>query len=101
MWYRDWFRDENYSVVYNHRDEEEAAEVIDLSQRTIGKDTSRVVLDLACGAGRHAIEFAKRGYKNVTGLDLSPTLLQEAQTAAADENLVVKFIESDMRNLPC
>ena len=45
------------------------------------------ILDLACGIGRHSIEFAKRGYK-VTGLDINPILLKEARKREkmGDEN---------------
>ena len=33
--------------------------------------------DMPCGTGRHAREFARRGYR-VTGVDLSPAMLTEA-----------------------
>ena len=99
-WYKDWFLDANYRVVYEHRDEGEAAQMLDLIEQTIGRDTDRRVLDLGCGSGRHAISFARRGYKDVTGVDLSSTLLNEAKVSADALGLDVRFIERDMRELP-
>ncbi len=49
------------------------------------------ILDLACGPGAHAIEFASRGYV-VTGVDRSSNLIRRAREAAA-----VEWIEGDMR----
>jgi len=39
------------------------------------------ILDVGCGTGRHAIEFAKRGFA-VTGLDLSSSMLAKATEKA-------------------
>ncbi len=100
MWYQDWFQDANYSVVYDHRDDEEAERMMSLIERTTGAESSRSVLDLACGSGRHSIHFARRGYTNVTGIDLSPTLLTVANATAAAEGLDIRFLERDMRDIP-
>ncbi len=99
-WYKDWFQEANYRVVYEHRDEGEAEAMIDLIEQTIGRKTERRVLDVGCGSGRHAISFAKRGYLNVRGIDLSPTLLAEAREQAARLQLSIEFLERDMRDIP-
>jgi SAM-dependent methyltransferase len=99
-WYKDWFQEANYRVVYEHRDETEAEEMIDLIERTIGHKPERRVLDVGCGSGRHAISFAKRGYDDVTGIDLSPTLLAEARDQAAQLQFPIQFLERDMRDIP-
>lgn len=99
-WYKDWFKDSNYRMVYEHRDEIEAEAIIELIERVTGRDTRRRVLDLACGSGRHALSFARRGYLDVTGIDLSPTLLAEAKHSAEFEGLPLKFLERDMRDIP-
>jgi SAM-dependent methyltransferase len=56
------------------------------------------VLDLACGAGRHSIELAKRGYA-VTGYDLSEDLLRQARAEAQRAKAKVSFVHGDMREL--
>jgi ubiquinone/menaquinone biosynthesis C-methylase UbiE len=56
------------------------------------------VLDLACGEGTFAITMAKRGLR-VTGVDLSPEMLDIARERAAKEGLEVKFMQQDMRSL--
>src|SRR5690349_16794943 len=57
------------------------------------------LLDLCCGQGRHALLFAQRGYQ-VTGLDLSDYLLRLAQTEAEKQHLQLRWIRSDMREIP-
>lgn len=56
-------------------------------------------MDLACGAGRHSIELASRGY-DVVGYDLSETLLKAARAAARNASAKLKFARGDMRSLP-
>jgi len=55
------------------------------------------ILDVACGAGRHSIALARRGY-DVTGVDLSTTFLDEASRRA--EQLPIEWHRGDMRELP-
>jgi D-alanine-D-alanine ligase len=56
------------------------------------------VLDLCCGQGRHALELARRGFRGVTGVDLSPYLIGLARRRARAAGLDVRFLESDARN---
>ncbi|MEM1769334.1 MAG: methyltransferase domain-containing protein [Nitrososphaerota archaeon] len=58
------------------------------------------ILDLCCGHGRHSLELARRGFKNVEGLDISHYLIRKARMAAEKEGLKVKFREGDARKLP-
>ena len=58
------------------------------------------ILDVCCGQGRHSLELAKRGYRNIHGLDRSRYLIRMARTRAAQEGLSVKFREGDARRLP-
>jgi SAM-dependent methyltransferase len=92
-WYRDWFGEE-YLALYPHRDEEEAQAAVELAVRSADRPAG-LILDLACGAGRHMKEFKRRGLE-VVGLDLSETLLGEAK--AADPGLMLA--QGDMRHLP-
>jgi SAM-dependent methyltransferase len=54
------------------------------------------ILDLACGPGAHAVEFAIRGYL-VTGVDQSSSLISRARAAADARNLRIEWIRGDMR----
>jgi len=54
------------------------------------------ILDLACGAGRHSLVLAKKGYR-VTAVDWSPYLLEKANEKAKADNVEVEFVHGDMR----
>ncbi len=56
------------------------------------------ILDLCCGQGRHCIELARRGFRNVTGVDRSRYLIRLARKRAQADGLHVVFKEGDARN---
>jgi len=56
------------------------------------------ILDLCCGQGRHCLELARRGFRNVVGVDRSRYLIRLARKRAQSENLQVVFKEGDARN---
>ena len=58
------------------------------------------ILDVGCGTGRHAINLATKGYNNITGIDLSPSMIKAAQTVAREKNVPVEFRVCDARELP-
>ena len=55
------------------------------------------ILDLACGFGRHSLEFARRDYE-VTGVDIIPAYIRYAAKQAGKEKLNVAFICRDIRD---
>jgi SAM-dependent methyltransferase len=55
------------------------------------------VLDLCCGPGRHAVEFARLGFQ-VTGVDRTRFLLERARERGAGAGVEVEWVESDMRD---
>lgn len=59
------------------------------------------VLDVTCGPGLYAVEFARRGC-TVTGLDFSPASIAYARDLAKSEAVATRchFIEQDVRQLP-
>lgn len=57
------------------------------------------VLDVACGTGNLAIPAAKNG-TDVTGIDIVPDLIRQANERAAAENLNIKFEVGDAEALP-
>lgn len=56
------------------------------------------VLDLCCGAGRHTVELAAKGF-DMVGVDLSMFLLKRALDTATKKKLSIKFVHGDMRKL--
>jgi ubiquinone/menaquinone biosynthesis C-methylase UbiE len=58
----------------------------------------RKVLDLACGEGTFAVAMANRGLR-LTGVDLSPEMLEIARERAATEGVRATFVRQDMRSL--
>lgn len=56
------------------------------------------ILDLACGAGQHAVELASRGYE-VVGFDSSQAQLDWAGELALERMQKLQFINGDMRTL--
>ncbi len=54
------------------------------------------VLELCCGTGRVAIPIAESG-KNVTGIDISDSMLEQGKKKASEKNLKIEWIKSDIR----
>lgn len=99
-WYEGWFGSDAYDLVYDHRDEVEAEQLVDLVERKIDPDASAHVVDVGCGRGRHARIFARRGYR-VTGVDLSEEAIADARDQARQEGLDARFMQGDMRDPVC
>jgi SAM-dependent methyltransferase len=57
------------------------------------------VLDVACGTGVVAVTAARRGAQ-VTGLDLTPALLERARENAQIAGVTIDWREGDAENLP-
>lgn len=92
-WFEEWFGEE-YLALYPHRDLAEAARAVDLIRTTLPWRAGWRVLDVACGAGRHARALRDADGRCV-GLDLSAALLRRARSVAG-----VPLIRADMRALP-
>lgn len=56
------------------------------------------ILDIGCGAGRHSLELARRGFESV-GIDISSGLIEVATNIADKENLKATFYVQDARGL--
>jgi D-alanine-D-alanine ligase len=81
-------------------DREITKKEMDLFLATLSPDKDDRILDLCCGQGRHSIELANRGFKNIEGLDRSHYLIQRAKAISRKSNLGIKFREGDARKLP-
>lgn len=84
---------EEYTLI-NKTLEESAPYEVDFIIEELSLSRGEKVLDVGCGSGRHAIEFAKRGFK-VTGIDISPHQIEIAKQKAEREKLEIEFIVMD------
>ena len=89
-----WFGTPYYYLLYSHRSEAEAQNLLDNLIRKVQLLTGAKVLDVACGNGRHSRYMAGRGY-HVTGLDVVPENINKAIEHEAIGRL--HFIVHDMR----
>ncbi len=92
-WFERWF-DEDYALLYAHRDEAEAREAVATALRAAPEMASGPVLDLACGAGRH-LAVLRETNAQAMGLDLSEALLAQAAESSPGH-----LLRGDMRTLP-
>ncbi|QSF44161.1 class I SAM-dependent methyltransferase [Paenibacillus tianjinensis] len=95
-WYEKSFG-EDYLIVYRHRDFCGARHEVEQMIGWLELPQGAKILDLCCGMGRHSLALAEAGYE-VTGVDLSETLLREARAQAGAG--AVTWVQSDMRRLP-
>ncbi|WP_172196605.1 class I SAM-dependent methyltransferase [Saccharibacillus qingshengii] len=95
-WYEESFG-EDYLRVYNYRDEQGAAREVHEMISWLRLDPGAKVLDLCCGMGRHSLSLAEKGY-DVTGMDLSEVLLDEAKKEPEADR--IRWVQGDMRELP-
>jgi SAM-dependent methyltransferase len=63
--------------------------------RLAEREHAQDILELGAGAGRVSVALARRGL-NVTGLELSPQMLERGRKFAARENATVNFVLGDM-----
>src|SRR5581483_2754997 len=92
-WFNTWFSSPYYELLYKERGSYEADIFIKNLIAFLKPTPGSLMLDVACGKGRHAIVLANMGYK-VTGFDLSPENIKAAKKFEA-KNL--DFYIHDMR----
>ena len=73
---------------------------VDLFCSMLPMERTDHILDLCGGQGRHSLELCRRGFSHCTVFDYSHTLLRIGIQNADRENLAVRFVQGDARNIP-
>ena len=94
-WFENWFDSPYYHILYQNRNDEEAELFIDNLCTYLKPSLNAMLLDAACGRGRHAVYLNKKGY-HVTGIDLSPSNIEFAQRF---KNKELHFQVHDIRHI--
>jgi SAM-dependent methyltransferase len=94
-WWRTWFGP-SYLALYDETLRERTPVEIDRLEALLTLRPPLRILDLPCGQGRHAIELARRGYE-VTGMDISPFMIEVASERAKAIDVKVRWLTGDMR----
>ena len=93
-WYKKWFDSVFYHQLYSNRSEKEATDFIDTLMDELKPPANSKMLDLGCGAGRHAKWLAAKGF-DVAGLDLAASSIRSAKKY---EKTNLRFAKHDMRD---
>ncbi len=93
-WYQQWF-DENYLLLYRHRNMSDAQRQTRLILETLDLPDTVSIMDLCCGEGRYTVLLKDRGYR-ITGLDISETLIDSGRKKYPHLDLRL----GDMREIP-
>tara|TARA_B100001057_G_scaffold501036_1_gene619886 strand:+ start:1576 stop:2343 length:768 start_codon:yes stop_codon:yes gene_type:complete len=89
-----------YDLFYEDKDYKKEAEFLIELANNFNVNTNNI-LDLGCGTGLHATEFAKKGF-NVLGIDLSKEMVNKANeirlSKDKDVQSKLKYMCGDIRN---
>jgi len=90
--WREWFERPEYSLLYSHRNEKEARQIVELIYASGLLPDNSLVLDAGCGYGRLSYWFVKKGFR-VVGVDISQRMIVEARKRVPDAT----FLQHDLR----
>ncbi len=93
-WFSSWFNTHYYHILYKNRDEKEAEFFMENLLSYLSLAEGSLLVDMACGKGRHAHFLHNQGYK-VIGMDLSS---ESIAFANKDVSEGLSFKVHDMRD---
>jgi SAM-dependent methyltransferase len=96
-WFEEVF-DEDYLRTLPFMSADQTLREVEFIEASLALRPGGRILDIGCGYGRHAIELVQRGL-DVTGLDLSLSLLIRAADEAQKRAMSVNFVHADMREM--
>lgn len=85
-----------YDLIYRDKPYQREAEAVNALLSENGVTPPGRLLDLACGTGRHSVEFSRMGW-TVTGVDASEEMLRAARANLGEQGL--RLVRSDMRSV--
>lgn len=94
-WQNDFFRGVALELWRRVMSPEQTRAEVDFLEKIFASANGARLLDVPCGNGRHALEFASRGYA-VTGVDSSAEFIAEARSKSRQ----VEWLLADMCDLP-
>ena len=99
-----WWKDDFSSDLYIEMQklvlsQEVTDSEVEFVERVLKLEPSAQILDVPCGEGRHALALAAKGFQ-VTGVDITQSLVETGVKESQEQNLEVKLIQGDMRELP-
>lgn len=97
-WWKDLF-DEIYLLTDARSvcDDQLTGQEVNCLEKILNPQKSDAILDLCGGQGRHALEFSRRGFTNITVLDYSRYLVELGNKTAREEGLSTRFVQGDAR----
>ncbi len=93
-WFSSWFNSHYYHILYKNRDEKEAEFFMKNLLNYLDLDSNSLLVDMACGKGRHAHFLHNEGYQ-VLGMDLSSESIDFANQIKSEG---LEFKVHDMRD---
>jgi SAM-dependent methyltransferase len=94
-WQTDFFRGVALEVWRRVTSPEQTRAEVEFLERVLRISPGAQLLDVPCGNGRHALEFASRGY-SMKGVDLSEEFIAEVRQSSAK----ARWVLGDMCELP-
>jgi D-alanine-D-alanine ligase len=97
-WWKDFFN--NVYLITDARsvcDDNLTSREVDLIEDILGPGKDARILDLCGGQGRHSIELARRGYRDLTVLDYSSHLIKLGKMLSRKAGVDVRFCRADAR----
>ncbi len=90
--WREWFERPEYSLLYSHRNEREARQIVELIYASGLLPDNALVLDAGCGYGRLSYWLVRKGFR-VVGVDISQRMIAEARNRVPNAT----FLKHDLR----
>lgn len=98
-WWSTFFSGSVLETLHLMSDEQQTKAEVAFIAKTLELSAGSSVLDVPCGYGRLSLGLLELGAQ-VTGVDIAPGLIQEAQRNAIERGFEAHFASREMRDLP-